>query len=118
MIWLDRFHSSERVLGQSVPRRMRFLLSSGRRRCRSARQTSAAAVTVPAMPGGAPTVLPFFYQDPAAPWAMIKPNPRAGASPAPVEYPFAVGGDAFIPAALPVFAVVVLALAITSVSRR
>ena len=65
---------------------------------------STAAVKVPATPGGDPTVLPFFYQDPAAPWAMIKPNPRAGASPAPVEYPFAVGGDSFIPAALPVVA--------------
>jgi VWFA-related protein len=66
---------------------------------------SSAALTVPATPGGAPTVLPFFYQDPAAPWAMVKTNPRPNASAASLEYPFAIGGDAFIPAALPVVAI-------------
>lgn len=62
---------------------------------------STAALTVPSTPGGAPTVLPFFLQDPAAPWAMVKPNPRPNAAVATLEYPFAIGGDAFIPAALP-----------------
>jgi VWFA-related protein len=65
---------------------------------------STAALTVPATPGGAPTVLPFFFQDPAAPWAMVKTNPRPNASAASLEYPFSIGGEAFIPAALPVVA--------------
>jgi VWFA-related protein len=65
---------------------------------------STAALTVPATPGGAPTVLPFFFQDPAAPWAMVKTNPRPNPSAVSLEYPFAIGGEAFIPAALPVVA--------------
>jgi VWFA-related protein len=65
---------------------------------------STAALTVATTPGGEPTVLPFFFQDPAAPWAMVKPNPRPNAAVASPEYPFAIGGDAFIPAALPVVA--------------
>ncbi|HSP94313.1 MAG TPA: VWA domain-containing protein [Thermoanaerobaculia bacterium] len=65
---------------------------------------STAALTVPSTPGGAPTVNSFFFQDPAAPWAMVKPNPRPSPSAGSLEYPFAIGGDAFIPAALPVLA--------------
>jgi VWFA-related protein len=65
---------------------------------------STAALTVPSTPGGAPTVNSFFFQDPAAPWAMVKPNPRPSPSAGALEYPFAIGGDAFIPAALPVLA--------------
>jgi hypothetical protein len=33
---------------------------------------------------------------------MVKPNPRPNTAAPPIEYPFAIGGDAFIPAALPV----------------
>ncbi len=65
---------------------------------------STAALTVPSTPGGAPTVLPFFFQDPAAPWAMVKTNPRPNASAGSLEYPFAIAGESFIPAALPVVA--------------
>ncbi len=65
---------------------------------------STAALAVPSTPGGAPTVLPFFFQDPAAHWAMVKTNPRPNASAGSVEYPFAIAGESFIPAALPVVA--------------
>jgi VWFA-related protein len=65
---------------------------------------STAALTVPSTPGGAPTVRSFFFQDPAAPWVMVKTNPRPNASAASLEYPFAIGGEAFIPAALPLVA--------------
>ena len=62
----------------------------------------AARVVVPAMPGGAPTVLPPFFQEPAGRWVMVRAKPRADAPAREPDYPFAVGGDAFIPAALPV----------------
>jgi VWFA-related protein len=65
---------------------------------------STAALTVPSTPGGVPTVLPFFFQDPAAPWVMVKTNPRPNASAGSLEYPFAIAGESFIPAALPVVA--------------
>ena len=63
---------------------------------------STAALTVPTTPGGDPTVLPFFLQDPAAPWAMVKTNPRPNASAPALDYPFAIAGEAFIPSARPV----------------
>lgn len=62
---------------------------------------TTAALTVPAVPGGAPTVLPPFFQDPAASWVMVKTNARTNASTVPAEYPFAIGGDSFVPAVLP-----------------
>jgi hypothetical protein len=34
---------------------------------------------------------------------MVKGNPRSDAPPRNPEYPFAVGGESFIPAAMPVF---------------
>lgn len=63
---------------------------------------STATLQVPATPGGPPTALSYFFQDPAAPWAMVKTNPKPNTPAASFEYPFAIGGDAFIPAALPV----------------
>jgi len=65
---------------------------------------STAALTVAATPGGVPTVLPFFFQDPSAHWAMVKTNPRPNSSAGSLEYPFAIAGESFIPAASPVVA--------------
>jgi hypothetical protein len=65
---------------------------------------ATAVLTVPAMPGGDPTVLPPFFQDPAASWVMVRATPRAKAPAASAEYPFAMAGDSFIPAALPALA--------------
>lgn len=60
-----------------------------------------AKVRVPKMPGGAPTVLPPFFTEPEGRWVMVRGNPRSDAPARPPDYPFAVAGDSFIPAALP-----------------
>jgi len=65
---------------------------------------TVASLTVPVMPGGVPIVLPPFFQDPTGSWLMVKANPRPEASAHPADYPFAVGGDSFVPTALPVLA--------------
>ncbi len=62
----------------------------------------SARVTVPAMPGGPPVVLPPFFEEPAGRWIMVRANPRADAPARAADYPFAVAGEPFIPAALPV----------------
>ena len=64
----------------------------------------AAHVSVPEIPGGAATVLPPFFPEPAGQWLMVRANPRADAPERAADYPFAVGGEPFIPAALPVVA--------------
>lgn len=56
---------------------------------------------VPEMPGGAPTVLPPFFEEEAGRWLMVRGNPRSDAPPRPADYPFAIAGESFIPAALP-----------------
>ncbi len=56
---------------------------------------------VPEMPGGAPTVLPPFFEEAPGKWLMVRGNPRADAPPRPADYPFAVAGDSFIPSAFP-----------------
>jgi VWFA-related protein len=61
----------------------------------------SANVRVPAMPGGAPTVLPPFFPEAAGRWVMVRANPRADAPARAADYPFAVGGEAFIPAVMP-----------------
>jgi hypothetical protein len=61
----------------------------------------SAAVSVPRMPGGAPSVLPPFFEEPPGRWVMIRARERSDAPAHEVDYPFAVGGEAFIPAALP-----------------
>ena len=63
-----------------------------------------ARVTVPGIPGGAPTVLPPFFAEPAGRWVMVRAQPRADAPPREADYPFAVAGEAFIPGALPALA--------------
>jgi VWFA-related protein len=57
---------------------------------------------VPEIPGGAPTVLPPFFEEAPGRWLMVRGSPRADAPPRPVDYPFAVAGESFIPAAAPV----------------
>jgi VWFA-related protein len=60
---------------------------------------------VPAVPGGEPVVLPPFFHDAAGPnsWIMVKANPKPNSLVAgELEYPFAIQGDSFIPAAKPV----------------
>jgi VWFA-related protein len=57
---------------------------------------------VPEIPGGAPTVLPPFFEEEPGRWLMVRGNPRVDAPPRPVDYPFAVAGESFIPAAAPV----------------
>ena len=64
----------------------------------------SAAVEVPKIPGGPPAVLPPFFSEPAGRWLMVRGNPRSDAPPRPVDYPFAVAGESFIPSALPVLA--------------
>ena len=64
----------------------------------------AVEVRVPEIPGGAATVLPPFFPEPAGRWLMVRANPRADAPQRAADYPFAVGGEPFIPAALPAVA--------------
>jgi VWFA-related protein len=65
----------------------------------------ASNIAVPAVPGGEPLVLPPFFHDTAGPnsWIMVKANQRPNSLvTGEVEYPFAIQGDSFIPAAKPV----------------
>jgi VWFA-related protein len=62
---------------------------------------ASARLAVPAIPGGAPSVLPPFFPEPAGHWLMVRGNPRADAPARPADYPFALGGESFIPSALP-----------------
>ena len=64
----------------------------------------AANVQVPEIPGGAATVLPPFFPEPPGRWLMVRANPRADAPQRAADYPFAVAGEPFIPAALPTVA--------------
>ncbi len=61
----------------------------------------SADMEVPAIPGGAATVLPPFFPEPPGRWVMMRANPRADAPARAADYPFAVSGEPFIPAALP-----------------
>jgi hypothetical protein len=65
-------------------------------------QTSG--VHVPAIPGGAAVVLPPMFQESPGRWVMAKANPRPDAPPRVADYPFAIAGESFIPAARPALA--------------
>ncbi len=56
-------------------------------------------VEVPEIPGGAPTVLPPFFEEAPGRWLMVRGNPREDAPPRPADYPFVVAGESFVPAA-------------------
>jgi VWFA-related protein len=58
-------------------------------------------LAVPAIPGGAPSVLPPFFSEASGSWLMVRATPRADAPARPADYPFALAGESFIPAALP-----------------
>jgi len=60
-----------------------------------------ATLRIPAMPGGPAVVLPPVFQESGGKWVMAKGTPRADAPPRAPDYPFAIGGESFIPAALP-----------------
>ncbi len=62
----------------------------------------STSVSVPEIPGGAPTVLPPLFEEAPGRWLMVRGNPRADAPPRPADYPFAISGESFIPSALPV----------------
>jgi VWFA-related protein len=66
---------------------------------RSGLQT--ALVRVPAIPGGPAVVLPPLFQEAPGRWVMTKAAPRPDAAARAPDYPFAVAGESFIPAALP-----------------
>lgn len=55
------------------------------------------AISVPEP--AAPFALPPFFLDQGRQWIMVKARPR-GADEEKAEYPFAIGGEAFVPAAL------------------
>jgi len=68
--------------------------------------TGTSAVTskrlrVNEVPGSAALVLPPFFRATSGRWMMIKAIPRPDAPPRAAEYPFAIQGESFIPAALP-----------------
>ena len=63
---------------------------------------ASVALTVPSIPGGEATVLSPFFTDPTSSWVMVRTSPRADASKVAPDYPFAIGGDSFLPAAWPV----------------
>jgi VWFA-related protein len=60
---------------------------------------SVAPLTVPDEAAAAPLVLPPFFVQAGEPWILVKGKPRESAGAAP-EYPFAIAGESFIPAAL------------------
>ena len=54
---------------------------------------------IPEIPGGAPMVLPPFFEEAPGRWLMVRGNPREDAPPRPADYPFVIAGESFIPAA-------------------
>jgi len=62
---------------------------------------AAARVRVTEVPGSTPVVLTPFFPEPAGRWTMVKAGPRPDAPARATEYPFSVGGESFIPSALP-----------------
>jgi hypothetical protein len=63
---------------------------------------ATAALMVPSIPGGEATVLPPFFSDPGSSWVMIRTKPRLDGSTVATEYPFAIEGESFLPAASPI----------------
>lgn len=62
----------------------------------------ATSFRVPAVPGGLATMLPPFFEEPPGGWVMVKATTRADTPSRTADYPFAIAGESFIPAALPV----------------
>ena len=62
---------------------------------------ASTRLSVPAIPGGAPRVLPPLFPDTSQGWIMVRANPRADAPARAADYPFALGGESFIPSPRP-----------------
>jgi VWFA-related protein len=62
---------------------------------------TATSVKVNEVPGVAAVVLPPFFREPPGKWLMVKAPPRADSPTRTAEYPFALEGESFVPAALP-----------------
>src|SRR5687768_12884241 len=60
---------------------------------------TVAPLTVPDEAAAAPFVLPPLFVQEGESWIMVKAKPRDSKDPA-AEYPFAIAGDSFVPAAL------------------
>jgi VWFA-related protein len=60
---------------------------------------TVAALTVPDGSASTPYVLPPLFLQEGEPWILVKGKPRE-AAPAVADYPFAIAGESFIPAAL------------------
>jgi VWFA-related protein len=60
---------------------------------------TVSPLTVPDETASAPFVLPPLFLQEGKPWVLVKGKPRESA-PAAGEYPFAIAGESFIPAAL------------------
>jgi hypothetical protein len=58
-------------------------------------------VLVPAIPGGAPAVLPPLFEEAPGRWVMVRAKARPDAPEHEPDYPFAIAGESFIPAAAP-----------------
>ena len=62
---------------------------------------TAKAVRVEEVPGSEALVLPPFFRATTGRWMMVKAIPRPDAPARAADYPFAIQGESFIPAALP-----------------
>ncbi|HEX7251395.1 MAG TPA: hypothetical protein VF376_00850, partial [Thermoanaerobaculia bacterium] len=62
---------------------------------------TAKTIRVEEVPGSEALVLPPFFRATAGRWMMIKAIPRPDAPARAADYPFAIQGESFIPAALP-----------------
>jgi VWFA-related protein len=60
---------------------------------------TVSPLAVPDEAAAAPFLLPPLFLQEGEPWLLVKGKPR-GSLPAGAEYPFAIGGESFIPAAL------------------
>jgi len=66
---------------------------------------TTSTISVPGVPGIAAVLQPIFFDPtPATSWIMVKADRARAVSSAPPEYPFAVGGTSYLPAAGPVIA--------------
>jgi VWFA-related protein len=62
---------------------------------------TAKAIRVEEVPGSEALVLPPFFRATTGRWMMVKAIPRPDAPARAADYPFAIQGESFIPAALP-----------------
>ena len=65
---------------------------------------ASARLSIPPIPGNSPRVLPPFFASPTEGWLTVRATPRADAPDRPLDYPFALGNESFVPAVSPVLA--------------